>query len=44
VLMNKLPQELKLIVSQQVSEDMWGLYDSMELMEKEITARAAGPS
>ena len=46
VLINKLPQELKLIVSRQVTEDMWNLDDLMGIMEKEITARerAAGPS
>ena len=43
VLMNKLPQELRLIVSQQVNEDEWNLDESMK---KEITARerAAGSS
>ena len=44
VLMNKLPQELRLIVSQQVSEDVWNLDKLMDIMKKEITARerAAG--
>ena len=41
--MNKLPRELKLILSSQVNKD---LDELMEVMEKEITARerAAGSS
>jgi len=44
--MNKLPQELRLILSRQVNEDTWNLDELMEVMEKEITARerAAGSS
>ena len=44
VLMNKLPQELRLIVSRQVGEDAWNLDELMNVMEKEITTRerAAG--
>jgi len=46
VLMNKLSQELRLILSRQVNEDTWKLDELMEVMEKEITARerAAGSS
>ena len=45
VFMNKLPHELRLIVSRQVSEDVWNLEEPMNIIEKEITAReqAAGP-
>jgi len=46
VLMNKLPQELRLILSKQVNEDARNLDELMEVTEKEITARemAAGSS
>jgi len=34
VLMNKLPQELRLMLSRQVNEDAWNLDELMEVMEK----------
>lgn len=39
VLMNKLPQELRLIISRQVREEEWTLDGIMEITEREITAR-----
>ena len=46
VLLNKLPRELRLIVSRQMSEEEWTLDSLMEVLEWEITARerAAGTS
>ena len=46
VLLNKLPRELRLIVSRQMSEEEWTLDSLMEVLEREITARerAAGTS
>ena len=46
VLLNKLPQELRLIVSRQMSEEEWTLDSLMEVLEREITVRerAAGTS
>ena len=39
VLMNKLPQELRLIISRKIGDDDWNLDALMEVMEDEIQAR-----
>jgi len=39
VLMNKLPQELRLIVSRHVSEDEWNLDAIMTVVDREVSAR-----
>ena len=39
VLMNKLPRELKLLVSQLIGEEEWKLDERMKLMVEEIQAR-----
>ena len=39
VLLNKLPQELRLIVSRQVNEEKWNLDRLLNMVEKEISAR-----
>ena len=39
VLLNKLPRELRLVVSRQMSEEEWTLDSLMEVLEREITAR-----
>ena len=39
VLLNKLPQELRLIVSRQVNEEEWNLDGLLSMVEKEISAR-----
>ena len=39
VLLNKLPQELRLIVSRKVGSDDWELGKLMELLEEEVQAR-----
>ena len=39
VLLSKLPQELRLIISRMTSEDDWSLTALMEELEKEIKAR-----
>ena len=46
VLLNKLPQDLRLVVSRQVSEEEWTLDGLMGVIEREIMARerAAGSS
>ena len=44
VLLNKLPQELQLVVSQQVSEEGWTLDCLMEVNEQEIIARERAAS
>ena len=39
VLMNKLPQDMRLVVSRKVSEDDWNLDVLMKIVEEEIDAR-----
>ena len=39
VLMNKIPQDLQLIISREVSEADWTIDKILELIEKELTAR-----
>ena len=44
VLLNKLPQELRLIVSRQVNEKEWNLDGLLSMVEKEISARERASS
>ena len=44
VLLNKLPQELRLIVSRQVKEEEWNLDGLLSMVEKEISARERASS
>ena len=44
VLLNKLPQELRLIVSRQVNEEEWNLDGLLSMVEKEISARERASS
>ena len=39
VLLNKLPQELRLIISRELGSDDWELDRLMKLLEKEVQAR-----
>ena len=39
VLLNKLPQELRLIVSRKITDGDWSLDALMEVMEQEVEAR-----
>lgn len=39
VLMNKLPQELRLIISREVKGDNWDLNELMQIIEREVEAR-----
>lgn len=39
VLLQKLPQELRLVVSHETSDDGWSLDNSLKILEKEIDAR-----
>ena len=43
VLLSKLPQELRLIISRKMTKDDWILATLMEELEQEIKARAANP-
>ena len=44
VLLNKLPQELRLVISRQTSEEEWNLDNLMEIIEREIAARERAAS
>ena len=44
ILLNKLPQELRLIVSRQVNEEEWNLDGLLNMVEKEISTRERASS
>ena len=39
IIMSKLPQDLRLVVSRKIKDDMWDLEEVMEVIEHEIDAR-----
>ena len=39
ILMNKLPQELRLIISREIQHDEWEIEQIMEIIEREVDAR-----
>ena len=44
ILMNKLPQELRLIISSEIQHDEWEIEQIMEIIESEVDARERASS
>ena len=44
ILMNKLPQELRLIISREIQHDKWEIEQIMEIIEREVDARERASS
>ena len=42
--MNKLPQELRLIISREIQHDKWEIEQIMEIIEREVDARERASS